>query len=164
MCQNSVTKHNTQCSWNTYAYISIFLWYQTCSFLEGLESAGAVCFVFSPSQPTALHSEMKRHSANVLDKITLHVFEKISRPVSILTNNTVKGQIVSFLLLIYFYSNTSTYKWEKKKLQVLSDKPVGLWRILIGHSCIAATGFSLTNCSRNKMQKLSPKKDSQSPW
>lgn len=114
MCQNSVTKHNTQCSWNTYAYISIFLWYQTCSFLEGLESAGAVCFVFSPSQPTALHSGMKRHSANVLDKITLHVFEKISRPVSILTNNTVKGQIVSFLLLIYFYSNTSTYKSEKK--------------------------------------------------
>jgi len=57
-------------------------------FLEGLESVGAVCFVFSPFQPIDLHSEMKKHSANVLDKNILHVFKNISRPLCILNNNT----------------------------------------------------------------------------
>lgn len=80
-----MTKHNTECNRNPYTRISIFLWYQTCSFLEDLERAGAVCFVFSPSQPIALHSEMKKHSANVVDKNILHVFEKISRLLCILT-------------------------------------------------------------------------------
>jgi len=56
--------------------ISSFLWYWTCYFMEGLESVGAACFLFSLLYYAALCGMIKKHSENVLDKLLCMHFKR----------------------------------------------------------------------------------------